>query len=229
MSIHTSLKQYNSDSGLQKTGNYTVLATVADLFARLFIAPPEHTLINACRSAEAIQFFIEIGEELERQDLSRRLINTLTGEPADRVEHTLGYQYVTLFDGITGPDSTPPYESFFTNETGRLWQQPYTEMRKIMSALDVSAGRWNEPDDHLAIQLAAFAEALRQKNRKYVKQLHERLTRWIPLLGAAIQRIAPVSFYSDLISLLIAFLSFSVSLHIREIDYQTLGEYHVSR
>lgn len=33
-------------------------------------------------------------------------------------------------------------------------------MHKIMCALDISTGHWNEPADHLALQLATLAEAL---------------------------------------------------------------------
>lgn len=209
MSMHIFPEKYNSGDESQQTDTYPALAVVIDWFARLLVAPPEQAVIGLCRSAETTMFLTEIGEKLQQSDLCRRLLDTLTNESAHEVEYKLGYQYVMLFDGIAGPDSTPPYESFFANENGRLWQQPDTEMRKIMSALDVSAGWRNEPADHIALQLATLAEALRQKNGQCVHCLYERLTQWVPLLDVAIERAAPASFYSDLVSLLIAFLTFS--------------------
>lgn len=116
MLIGTPLQHYYPDDTCQDTAEYSRRAAISDWFAQMFITPPEKKLIHACRSAETRLFLTQIGATLEQPDLSRRLISILTGKPVDKVEHILGYQYVLLFDGIAGPASTPPYESFFTDK-----------------------------------------------------------------------------------------------------------------
>lgn len=212
--ILTSSEPQSAGTKGQLSDDNAALAVIVDWFACMFIAPPEMNIIELCQSGRTSLFLTEIGEKLQQQRLSRQLLQSLHDNPAKQVQRILSYQYVTLFDGMAGPLSTPPYESFFRNANGRLWQQADTEMRDIMFQLNRTVGQSNEAADHLALQLATLAEALRQKKAEYEKQLFERLLRWVPLLNAAVNRVAPSSFYDNLLSLLTAFLSYSQPLPV---------------
>lgn len=102
----------------------------------------------------------------------------------------------------------PPYESFYMNDQGRLFQEPHIEMTHILSELDVSiVHSCKEPADHLALELAALAEALRQQNFTFIDALSLRLSQWIPQMNTTINRVANNSFYTIILKLLILYLS----------------------
>ncbi|WP_162787149.1 molecular chaperone TorD family protein [Notoacmeibacter marinus] len=68
-------------------------------------------------------------------------------------------EFSRLFLGAAGPRSAPPYQSFYTGESGRLMQFPSAMMQDEMRALNVRiADSFAELPDHLAVQLAVMAE-----------------------------------------------------------------------
>lgn len=185
-----------------------VQATIVDWFSQLFIAPANIETLKEYQSDRVMEFLADLGEALGAVDLTKAIADIFRNRSIDDLEHSLSLQYIGLFDGAGGLNSTPPYESYYSNENGRLFQEPYIEMMEILSALDVSiASSCKEPADHLALELAALSEALRQRNPEYVDQMIERLSKWVPQMNASIQQLAGAGLYAKLLELLIIYFS----------------------
>ncbi|OUI77876.1 hypothetical protein HK18_00505 [Commensalibacter intestini] len=185
-----------------------VHAAIIDWFSRLFIAPLDIKTLKEYRTPAFTEFLTDLGETLNEPNLTTQIINTFNATPNKEIEPQLAHQYVSLFDGISGPNAVPPYESFYMNDHGRLFQEPHIEMTHTLSKLDVSiVHSCKEPADHLALELAALAEALRQQNLIFIDALSLRLSQWIPQMNTAINRVAKNSFYTIILKLLILYLS----------------------
>lgn len=185
-----------------------VHAAIIDWFSRLFIAPLDIKTLKEYQTPEFTEFLTDLGETLNEPNLTTQIINTFNTAPNKEIEPQLAHQYVSLFDGISGPNTVPPYESFYMNDQGRLFQEPHIEMTHILSELDVSiVHSCKEPADHLALELAALAEALRQQNFTFIEALSLRLSQWTPQMHTTINRIAKNSFYALTLNVLIFYLS----------------------
>jgi len=183
-------------------------SVIVDWFSRWFIAPADYQLISGCQSNAIYVFLDDLGDTLALNNLSTLIIELFRNHAADEVERLLHQQYVALFDGMSGPKAVPPYESYYFDPHGRLCQTPYIDLLNIMSELDVSViADCKEPADHLALQLAAFAEALRQQNAMHIEGLHKRLLNWVPHMHTAVQQSANTTFYARLLELLVSYLS----------------------
>lgn len=185
-----------------------VQAAVVDWFSQFFIAPPDHKLLEECQSDRVKDFLASFGETLEAVDLTTLIADYFRNQSIEDLDQVLSHQYFGLFDGAAGPNAVPPYESYYKNANGRLYQQPYVEMMEILKELDVSvAASCKEPADHLALELAALAEALRQRRSKEIDQLATRLLDWVPKMLESISMVAMSSLYTKLIELLVIYLS----------------------
>lgn len=185
-----------------------VHAAIIDWFSRLFIAPLDIKTLKEYQTPAFTEFLTELGETLKEPNLTTQIIKTFNATPNKETERQLSHQYVSLFDGFAGPNTIPPYESFYMNSQGRLFQEPHIEMTHILSELDVSiVHSCKEPADHLALELAALAEALRQQNFIFIETLSLRLSQWIPQMNTTINRVANNSFYTIILKLLILYLS----------------------
>jgi len=201
----------NADDGIEgETHQYNIAqAAVLNWFSNLFIAPLDENGAIECQSATTYDFLVALGLAIDAEDLTMDIANYFRSKPAFALQHDLARQYVNLFDGVAGPNTIPPYESFYSNENGRLFQEPYEEMLKVMRELDVKVvTSCKEPADHLALELAALAEAYLQANDKKASSLRLRLLSWVPKMKKALEEIAVGRFYHVLVALLVAYLSF---------------------
>ena len=183
-------------------------ATIIDWFARLFIAPPKIELLEECRSLPVMTFLEEFGEELKATELTTMIADYFRNHSPEELNHLISQQYISLFDGAFGPLSVPPYESYYRDENGRLFQTPYVEMLDVLTRLDVSVGpSCKEPADHIALELAALAEAFRQHDQDAILNMTSRLALWLPEMHTALGKVASHSLYAHLVELLIIYLS----------------------
>lgn len=184
------------------------LATIIDWFSQLLVAPPSVEILAECRSTPVMAFLAEFGEELESGEQTKMIAEIFRNHSTEELNHLLSKQYISLFDGEGGPLSVPPYESYYRDENGRLFQAPYVEMLDVLRKLDVSVKTsCKEPADHIALELAALAEALRQHDSNAIASLTSRLLLWIPRMNAKLGEVAGHSFYTYLVDLLIIYLS----------------------
>ena len=183
-------------------------ATIIDWFAQLFIAPPGIETLEKCRSLPVMTFLGEFGEELQAVELTTMIADFFRNHSVEELNHLLSQQYISLFDGAFGPLSVPPYESYYRDENGRLFQAPYVEMLDVLTKLDVSVkSSCKEPADHIALELAALAEAFRQHDTDAIADMIARLALWLPEMNAALSKVASHSLYAHLVELLIIYLS----------------------
>ncbi len=70
----------------------------------------------------------------------------------------LAAAFARLFLGAGGrTGSVPPYESVFTSEQATLYQETTADMERLLKAHGLSASAWNEPADHIAVELEFLA------------------------------------------------------------------------
>ncbi|MGU3492400.1 molecular chaperone [Xanthobacteraceae bacterium A53D] len=183
-------------------------ACIADWFAGLLLAPPDTAAVERQQGAQALAFIQGLGEDLERRSAASALCDVLASGPADKLSARFGHHYVLLFEGVSGPKSISLYESSYCGEGSGLFNAPFVAMQEILRALDIRVdGPCREPPDHLAIELAALATALRQGRPDIAASLATQLRGWVPAVAVAVSRSPHGGFYAHVFALLDAFLA----------------------
>lgn len=183
-------------------------AILADFFAKLLIRPLEEDVLETYRTKEISKFLADLGEELQCFDVMRSLLAQLNEGDVSSVQRHLAWMYTMLFEGVSGPRNISLYESGYYEGGTRLFQQPFIEMQAILKKLDVSVEQsCKEPADHISLELAAFAEAIRQDEKDEIASLHQRLMGWVPKLATDVGDAIFGSFYHNVLFLLDAYLT----------------------
>ena len=181
------------------------LALVADWLALQFLTPPDAARIEAGRSDHGQAALRQIGMLLDCQDEVETLCRKLVDGPVDDVTVALQRRHTALFEGIFRQRGLPPYASVWDG-TGRLYGPAVGRMQGFLRDLDLRLDQTCcEPPDHVAIQLAALAEALRQGRSKLVPALLDEL-RWVNQFSAALIEADGTGYYSVVAQLLNAFV-----------------------
>ena len=182
------------------------LELVADWLALQFLTPPDATRIEAGRSAQGQAALREIGMLLDRPDAAETLCGKLADGSSQDVTVALQRRHTALFEGIFRQRGLPPYASVWDG-TGRLYGPAVGRMQELLRGLDLHlAETCCEPADHIAIQLAALAEALRQGNSELVSALLDELA-WVDRFAAFLTVADGNGYYDAVAQLLGAFLA----------------------
>jgi TorA-specific chaperone len=184
-------------------------AATADWFGRLVLQPIDAAAVQANCTGAMLAFIAELGDELGAVPAAQAIIACLRSQAPGQVARRLGHFHVMLFDGVSGPQAVSLCESSYAGEGGgRLQAAPFVDMRAVLRDLDVSVDAvCHEPADHLAIEMAALAEAMRQGNPALIAQMVRRLSRWIPAVAEAVSRAGLSNFHTALFALLDAFVA----------------------
>ena len=181
------------------------LAVVADWLALQFLTPPDVARIEAGRSDQGQAALREIGMLLDRQDAAEALCHKLADGSAADVTVALQRRYTALFEGIFRQRGLPPYASVWDG-TGRLYGPAVGRMQRLLRELDLRLDQsCCEPPDHLAIQLAALAEALRQGRSGLVPALLSELA-WVDRFASYLTVADSNGYYEAVAQLLSAFV-----------------------
>ncbi|QUS40086.1 cytoplasmic chaperone TorD family protein [Tardiphaga alba] len=187
-------------------------ALLADWFAHRLLAPMQACDVKQLQTAEGRHFVRSLGDALDCEAAAHALLAAAGDAPAV-AEVRLSRDYLLLFEGINGPKSISLYESSHCGNGVGLFGAPFVEMQEILRALDIRLDDpCREPPDHLAIELAALAKALRLGKRDIADGLVTRLCRWTPSIGGAVTTSPHCGFYRHLFALLDAFLVATASL-----------------
>ncbi|PTW50452.1 TorD/DmsD family molecular chaperone [Rhodovulum kholense] len=178
------------------------LAQTAEALASLFLAPPDLETVQALRSMPGQVALGRIGEILGAGSEVDALRQILADGPAEEVVTALGRRHTALFEGIFRQRSLPPYASAWDG-TGRLCGPAAGRAQAILRDLDVHLDVTGEPADHLAVQLAALAEALRQDRSDIAARVLDEL-RWTDRFAAALTGADRTGFYGALARLVLA-------------------------
>ena len=181
------------------------LALVADWLALQFLTPPDAARVRAGRSTEGQAALRQIGEILGRQDVSDAMCHQLSDGSVNDVTVALQRRHTALFEGIFRQRGLPPYASVWDG-TGRLYGPAVGRMQELLRELDLHLDQsCCEPPDHIAIQLAALAEALRQGRTGLVPALLDEL-RWGVGFAASLTAADGNGYYGAAAQLLSAFI-----------------------
>lgn len=181
------------------------LALVAEWLAAQIMTPPDTAMVEAARARPGRDALDGIGGLLARQEEMDRLLHLMTEGAAAEVAVALQRRHTALFEGIFHQRCLPPYASVWDG-TGRLCGPAVGRMQAILRRLDVHlADDCHEMADHLGLQLAALAEALRQDRADVVHEVLAEL-HWVERFADALIKTDGDGFYGTLAGLLSAFV-----------------------
>lgn len=187
----------------------SALMTTADWLGGVFAAPPDAALIEAYADPAGRAALAQMGEQLSAREAAQAIDQALTREAPTPLAVTLQRRYTALFEGIFPPGAVLPYESAWQSGTDGtvLGGTPVAEMETTLRDLDLQvSGECREPADHLAIELAALAMALRDGQKRIAQALIRRLQGWVPTFCAALSRQDAGGFYAAAGDLLLALI-----------------------
>lgn len=194
---------------------------VTEWLAQQFLNPMDADRVDAARSLQGQVALRWMGDFLDQPDVADTICRTLTKDGVNDVVTSLQRRYTVLFCGIFRECCVLPYASAWDG-TGHLFGPAVDRMHAILTDLDVHVpARCSEPADHLAIQLACMAEALRQKNEAGVRNLLDEMQPWAGRFSNALFKADSAGFYGNAAQFLIALLD-QISLHhSREVHQDT--------
>ena len=147
----------------------------------------------------------EMGEVLGNETLMARLGQHLSEGTEEEVTVALQRRYTALFEGVFPRRCALPYASAWQG-SGRLYDAPVARMQKLLQVLDMElAQTCHEPPDHLAVQLAALAQALRQARWPTVQALLVEMD-WVAPFCRAMARLDGEGYYGVMAEVLSAVL-----------------------
>ncbi|MBY6264954.1 hypothetical protein EI613_23980 [Azospirillum sp. 412522] len=182
------------------------LVFVAEWLAQQFLSPPDVQHVEAARSMPGQIALRRIGDRLGQPAAADALCQLLAAGSAADVTLAVERRHTALFEGIFRQRSVPPYASLWDG-TGRLCGPAVDCMRAVLRDLDMHVqADCVEPPDHLAIQLAALAEAMRQRRTAAVTDLTDQMRVWTGRFAAALIRADGVGYYGNLARFLLSLL-----------------------
>lgn len=182
------------------------LICVAEWLAQLFLKPMDADRVGAARSSEGQAVLRWMGELLDEAHAAEALCTGLTQGTAEQTAVALQRRHTALFDGVHRHQGALPYASAWDG-TGHLFGAALDRMQVLMKALDVHVpADCPEPADHLSIQLACMAEALRQKDTIAVTALLEEMEPWVRHFSATLVKADEGGFHAAIARFLMALL-----------------------
>ncbi len=144
----------------------------------------------------------------------------------------LAVDYVRTFigHGVNGYSAAYPFESVYTSERRLMMQEARAEVLQTLRENNLKRGRWNEGEDHIAVELELMQilnnraiEALQKGNedeavvqlQKSLTFLNDHLLNWFPMMQADMEKFSRTKFYQGLGYLTLGYL---------EVDKATLEE-----
>ena len=178
-----------SDDALPHDGRVFVYQWFSGLFAR----EPSAESLAAWRSNEGAALL----ERLASHDSLKHIVQEIRrvasdGTASDARAIDLAAAFTRLFSGVAGRRTVPPYESFYADDSGRLFQEPAEKTAERLAALGTRISEsFSEPADHVAVQLAIMAELVRRGGPRLENQADQRrfldcrLLSWFPAFVTA--------------------------------------------
>lgn len=179
-------------------------ARLYDWFVGMFAQPLDAARIAAHLTGPGAAFMAELEQDPAFGAEVSTMLRALRSETC---ESTLGTAFSLMFLGAGGPAQVPPYESAFTDPSGRLFQQATARMEDALRRLDLSLDpSCVEPPDHLAIELMVMVQlVLRGEIAQQAEFLKQRLS-WVPIFADLCGERDPSGFYAAAARALAGFL-----------------------
>ena len=190
-------------------------------FARLFFAPAGETEVIDLRAGRMRAVLDSLAMTPGAEAPVAAICQALDHGSAASVAAALAVARTRLFDGIGGRQTTPPYRSVFTSDSGLLCQEATAEMERLLRQYRLSLGaNVREPADHLSLQLEVMSQlALRAAAETeaagaaagplLVGQadfIDQQLLDWVPRYAARLVAVDELGFHAGLAALLVLIL-----------------------
>lgn len=180
------------------------LAFIADWLSQQFLEPPDASRLRAARAMQGQVMLHWMGDFLDQRAAADVICQAMISDTVDNVIVALQRRHTALFSGIFRQRGVSPYASAWDG-TGHLYGDAVQRMQNLLATLDVHLpAQYPEPADHLSIQLAALAEALRQERADCVHALMAELTDWSSRFADALAQLDENGFYGNTARLLAA-------------------------
>lgn len=215
----------SADTVTEEYTDLNDLATVMDsraqtygLLGRIYRVEVDQELLDEMRG---MRFPTATGNA--HADEGYKLLYTYLKGVWDDSVTELAIDYVNTFigHGVNAFSAAYPFESVHTSERRLLMQQARDEVLAIYRANNLKKGKWNEGEDHIALELEFMqimsqrtAEALRAGNEdeaiSLLKTQHnfleDHLINWVPMLVSDMLKFAKTDFYRGTAELTLGFL-----------------------
>jgi TorA-specific chaperone len=186
-------------------------------FARLFLTAASEAEVIGLRAGPMRAVLDSLATTPGAEQSVAAICRVLDQGSAASVAVSLAVAQARLFGGIGGHQTTPPYRSVFTSESGLLCQEATAEMARVLRQyrlkLDESVC---EPADHLSLQLEVMSQlALRAAAENdaacdlLVGQadfIDGQLLDWVPRFAARLAAIDESGFHAGLAAVLVVIL-----------------------
>jgi TorA-specific chaperone len=186
----------------------SALVVAAEWLSGIVITPmssQQVAQVSATPGQDALRW---MGKQLKASAAAEVLRRILDRADSENLAVHLQRRYTALFEGIFRHRAVLPYESAWQGEDGSsLGGESVVEMKAVLRALDLHVSAdCCEPPDHLAIELAALAAALRGGRDTIAADLVQRLQVWVPAFTEALNRQDSGGFYAGAGNLLLALI-----------------------
>lgn len=211
----------------------SVLIDTAEWLSEIFSAPPSLERVAWDGSSPGQEALRGLGSQLNASAAAEALCCILARDLSTELALHLQRRYTTLFEGIFHERAVLPYESaWHGGNSATLGGESIDAMNEVLRNLDLHVSADScEPPDHLAIELAALAVALRGEQNSVAVDLVRRLQDWVPAFSAALTRQDADGFYSTAGELLLGLIREATgALMVREpaaayVNEQREGEF----
>ena len=167
---------------------YDGIVIAAQWISQVFGVPATTEHIEQLTAQPAQDSLRWLGEQLDAQAQVQTLSTLLTRDKPDALALHLERRYTALFEGI--------------------FDLAIAEMNDILRTLALHVDKnCCEPPDHLAIELAALAQALSEQHYRIAAELVERLASWVPNFSTALHLQDKDGFYAAAADVLQALLN----------------------
>ena len=188
------------------------------MLARLFRIEVDYPTM---REMQGLRFPVATGNDLV--NLGYRQLYDFLKTAWEESVTDLAIDYVRCFigHGVNGYSAAYPYESVYTSERRLMMQEARAEVLATFRANNLKRGRWNESEDHIAMELESMQrmalrtqEALCRGDEDAAVELletqrgfvHDHLLNWLPMLVSDMQQFARTTFYKGLGNLTLGYV-----------------------
>lgn len=190
-------------------------------FARLFFTIPGETEVIDLRTGRMRAVLESLAMTPGAKEPVAAICRALDHGSAESVVASLGVAQTRLFDGLGGYQTTPPYRSVFTSDTGLLCQEATAEMERVLRQYRLNLDeKISEPADHLSLQLEVMSQlAMRAASESetaggaarpfLVGQadfIDQQLLDWVPRFAGCLATADELGFHAGLAALLVLVL-----------------------
>lgn len=173
--------------------------------AQFYLGPTDQTALARYREEDGRALLSQCATVPSLREFAAAL-KVMTDPKADLkiAQGRIASAFSLAFD-MGGPKSAPPFASVYLSECGLLLQQPARDMARLLRQLEMSLpDGFNEPPDHLGMELNVMAELIDRDAAKrglplaQATFLEQHLLSWLPAFAARCHKLRTPAFYGVL-------------------------------